>query len=694
MRARRASAALDHRAELGDLRDLSTGEQLLRALMSGPVAIAVSRLEDGAWLRVNDSFLLLAGYEARELVGAGAASVWADPTALARMTRALRRGVQLHGRELAIREKRGGTRAVLVTVDPLELGGEPCAVWTIVDITDRKHAEENQRRAEAELHRKSGLLAALNRAQASYLESSDARAALEGMLAELVLLTSSDFGAIYEVVRGDAGATWLHSCALSDLAISEDGMALMGRHREEGLRLAAAEALPVRVVASGAPVLVAGETAPLDVGGLPPEHPVVESFAGLPLVGAGAELLGVLCLANRRPGYDPEMVAWLAPALSACVSILQAQRTVQARQAMEWALHESEDRFRALVEGVRDYALVMLDPYGRFSSWNAGAAQITGLSEEETIGLHASCLYAEAAQQAGEAERDLAIAEAEGKRELEAWRVKKGGEAYWASVTITPLFDDAGRLRGFAQLMRDITHKKQLERLKDEFVSIVSHELRTPLTAIRGALGLLHGGALGEIGPIALEVVELARSNCERLVRLVSDILDIEKIEAGRMELKLMAVEPAALLARTLEGLRSWAADSQISLRLELGDARRWSADEDRTVQVLTNLVSNAIKFSPTGAEVLVQAAAAADGAARVEVIDQGGGIPLDKQHLLFGKFQQIDSTDRRKQGGTGLGLAITKAIVEMHGGKIGVSSTPGQGSCFWFELPTWKELS
>jgi signal transduction histidine kinase len=221
---------------------------------------------------------------------------------------------------------------------------------------------------------------------------------------------------------------------------------------------------------------------------------------------------------------------------------------------------------------------------------------------------------------------------------------------------------------------------------------VVSHELRTPLTAIRGALGLLGAGIAGDLPAEALELIELAGGNCERLVRLVNDILDIQKIEAGKMSLRLAAVDPAELVPRTVDQMRALAAAGGVGLEHAVELPARWRADEDRAAQVLTNLISNAIKFSPAGTRVTVRVTAGAPARTRVEVRDRGPGIAADQLPRLFGKFQQLDGSDTRAGSGTGLGLAICKAIVELHGGSIGVSTAPGHGSTFWFELPVHEE--
>ncbi|MDC3959309.1 sensor histidine kinase [Polyangium jinanense] len=233
-----------------------------------------------------------------------------------------------------------------------------------------------------------------------------------------------------------------------------------------------------------------------------------------------------------------------------------------------------------------------------------------------------------------------------------------------------------------------IEQRKVIERIKDEFVSTVAHELRTPLTSIRGALGLLEGGVLGALPDEAMEVVNIARTNTDRLVRLINDFLDLEKIEAGKLELTPKHVDVRRLVSSLVESLSPVAAEAKVELWAEVRGDLDLVADEDRIAQVLTNLMSNALKFSPSEARVELFAEATATGHVRFGVRDRGPGIAEADLARLFNRFEQLGGHGPRKVGGTGLGLAISKAIVEQHGGTIGVASTLGQGSTFWFELP------
>lgn len=254
--------------------------------------------------------------------------------------------------------------------------------------------------------------------------------------------------------------------------------------------------------------------------------------------------------------------------------------------------------------------------------------------------------------------------------------------------------DEEGQVVGFYTLATDITELKRIDRMKSEFVSTVSHELRTPLTSIRGSLGLIAGGVAGQLPEAVKTLVDIAKNNCERLIRLINDILDIEKIESGKMHLDLQVVELKPLMAQALAANEGYGAAQNVSLSLHFPDDKvQVNVDSDRLTQVITNLLSNAMKFSPPGGAVEVHVSRGGIGV-RVEVRDHGPGIPEEFRKRIFQKFSQADSSDTRQKGGTGLGLNISRAIVERLGGNIGFVTEVGVGSTFFFELPEWQELS
>ncbi len=251
--------------------------------------------------------------------------------------------------------------------------------------------------------------------------------------------------------------------------------------------------------------------------------------------------------------------------------------------------------------------------------------------------------------------------------------------------------DEEDQVIGFYSLATDVTELKRIDRMKSEFVSTVSHELRTPLTSIRGSLGLISGGIAGELPETAKTLVGIANSNCERLIRLINDILDIEKIESGKMTLDLQVLPLKPLMMQVLAANEGFGAAQDVQLKLHCpDDDLQVSVDSDRLTQVVTNLLSNAMKFSPRGGTVDVHVLRN-DFGVRIEVRDHGPGIPEEFRKRIFQKFSQADSSDTRQKGGTGLGLNISRAIVERLGGSIGFSTEAGVGTTFFLELPQWQ---
>jgi len=248
--------------------------------------------------------------------------------------------------------------------------------------------------------------------------------------------------------------------------------------------------------------------------------------------------------------------------------------------------------------------------------------------------------------------------------------------------------DPAGAALRITGTHADISERKEMEQMKDEFIATVSHELRTPLTALIGALAMAKEEAGSGLAPDAAMFLDMASQNGERLAALINDILDLEKIESGRMDLELKILDVGEFLHHALDINRAYA--DRHGVYFKLADplpAVSVNADPDRLLQILTNLLSNAAKFSPQGGSIRV-AAEAIEGSVRVSVTDEGPGIPEEFRGRIFGKFEQADGSDTRQKGGTGLGLSICKALVEKMGGHIGFQSAPGAGATFWFELP------
>ncbi len=261
------------------------------------------------------------------------------------------------------------------------------------------------------------------------------------------------------------------------------------------------------------------------------------------------------------------------------------------------------------------------------------------------------------------------------------------------SINAQPLFTSDGRQHGAVMVVRDITDNRKVERLKAEFVATVSHELRTPITSIRGSLGLIAAGASGSLNDKTQHLVNIALRNSDRLAHLINDLLDIEKMESGKMHFELERHSLASLVEQAIEATSGYAESFGVTMTLTtLPSDAIVSVDPHRLLQVMANLLSNAVKFSPRNANIDVSLSTDNDRA-RVAVRDRGPGIPSEFHTRIFQKFSQADSSDARGKSGTGLGLAICKALVEQMGGAIGFRSELGLGATFFFELPVDQDV-
>jgi PAS domain S-box-containing protein len=373
---------------------------------------------------------------------------------------------------------------------------------------------------------------------------------------------------------------------------------------------------------------------------------------------------------------------------------------ITTRKKAEEALRQSEERFRLLVSEVTDYAILLLDPEGSIVSWNAGAERIKGYQAPEIIGQHFSRFYPAEDVERGKPAYELKVAGERGRFEDEGWRVRKDGSRFWANVVITALRDDTGRLRGFAKVTRDITEHKRTQELimhakeeaeraskfKDQFLSTMSHELRTPLNAVLGFSDLLADERYGPLNDRQQRYVTHIHTGGKHLLKLISDILDLSKIEAGRMELTRETVRVESALSEVISALYPLAEKKSQALLQQAEPHLHVHADLTRFKQILLNLVANAIKFTPEGGRIEL-AARQVDDQVRIEVRDNGPGIPPDQQPRIFEAFVRLAQTGSATEG-TGLGLAITSRLVELHGSKLGIESQAGQGTCFYFSLP------
>jgi PAS domain S-box-containing protein len=406
----------------------------------------------------------------------------------------------------------------------------------------------------------------------------------------------------------------------------------------------------------------------------------VRSMVCVPLLRRGSAVGVLKVMGSEAHAFDADdqyLLSLLAGSLGAALG----------KQLVIEALKTSEETFRSAMQ-TTSIGMGLVKPNGEFLKVNPALCDLLGYTEQELLSRDVQSL-----SHPEDRERDRSLMVQALRGEISQYRVEKryyhkSGHIIWVLISVALVRDGAGVPSFFVGHVQDQSEQREMDRMKNELISMISHELRTPLTSIRGSLGLIMGSMDHELPQKMRALLEIAQSNAERLIRLTNDILDIDKMAAGQMRFDVREHSLAQSALKAIRANEAYVEKYKARIELEPMDSQlRVVMDEDRFLQVLANLLSNAAKFSPAGGVITLRCDVQGNRA-RLNVIDQGPGIPVEFRNRIFGKFTQADASSSRRVGGTGLGLHIARKIVEQMHGRIGFDTIVGQGSTFWIEFP------
>jgi PAS domain S-box-containing protein len=506
-------------------------------------------------------------------------------------------------------------------------------------------------------------------------ESNTSDEALPAMLESLGTNLGFDMAGLW-FVSSDQHTRYLAGWYAPDCACAEFHRDSIGRVIEKG------KDLPGQIWAAESPLWIEDlQQDPLFLRAHAALEDGLVTGWGVP-VRVGNQVIAVVEFFSREKQHvDREMMATVE---TVCASIGQ----FMARSAQESRLEELNRQKESILNSVAD-GIFGTDSSGRIVFVNPAAAAMLGAQPFDLIGRTVHAVVHEERKDHESCSDQCRTRRAFLLREVNSGQdvfYRKNGASFPVEFSLTPMVEHSVAV-GSVLSFRDISQRYALDRMKDEFVSTVSHELRTPLTSIRGSLGLLSAGLLGEVGEKASNLLRIAVANSDRLVRLINDILDLERMQSGRAPLTYRSCCLDELARQAIDAMTPMAEAAKVQLILD-SEPMKIEADSDRLQQVMTNLLSNAVKFSPPNSQVTIKLERLLDGVT-LSVIDHGRGIPKDKLESIFDRFQQVDASDSRQKGGTGLGLAICRTIVEQHGGRIWAERNSDRGSTFRMFLPT-----
>ena len=530
-------------------------------------------------------------------------------------------------------------------------------------------------------------------AQSRFIDASDDVEQFSQLLADINQFTESNMGFIGEVLYNEEQIPRLQMLAITNIAWDKNSRARYARIKTGGMEFSSLNSLYGSALITGRPIISNSPSSDMRAAGTPVGHVPLTSFVGIPIYN-GIHQVAMLGLANRAGGYSEAQVETLKPILQLIGQFIIALRHHRQHRDDEEKLKQQAKHTQTILDEAFD-AIITIDERGNITSFNHSAEIMFGYRSEQIVGQSVGKLMPETYRlQHDDYLQQYKISGIKhiigAGRELTG--VRRSGQEFPIEISVSEMVEKG--ISTYIGVVRDISERKHTEKLKNEFIATVSHELRTPLTSIAASLAIIESGASGVLPDKAVSLIQIAKQNSLRLQNLISDLLDMDRLLANQIEFNLENYDAVATLERAMDANKYFADKYHVNFQVtHVENGALYYGDVARTIQVLGHLLSNAAKFSPPTSTVELSVTCRGHWI-RFAVTDHGPGIPNEFKSRIFNTFSQADSSSSRQKDGSGLGLTISKELIEKMGGNIGFTSSPGQGSCFYFELPATKHNS
>jgi len=524
----------------------------------------------------------------------------------------------------------------------------------------------------------------ISQAQTLFIANNDDNTTFEQLLADTLEITHSQFGFIGEVLYSDEKTPYLQVLAMTNIAWDKHSEAIYAKYKSQDMALSNADTLFGAALTTGRPIISNSPATDMRAAGTPKGHPAITAFLGIPIFN-NARQVAMLGLANKADGYSEAHIETLKPITHLITQFMIAIGHRRQHLADEENIKRHARQTQAILDGAFD-GILTLDEECIITSFNHAAEAIFGYRAEQIIGHNLLRLMPIHNRDAANTINSIAHLTDSLGRGQELIGLRKNGKEFEMDLALSAI-EDEGKT-SYVGVIRDISDRKHTEKLKNEFIATVSHELRTPLTSISAALAIIESGTLGPLPEKIDSLVKIAKQNSLRLQNLINDLLDMEKLLSNSIELSFSKFDAVEIVQQAIAENQYIADKYHIKFQIISADNDcTIFADKTRTLQVLSHLLSNAAKFSNIHMTVDISIIKYSN-VIKFLVTDHGIGIAPEFKGNIFSRFTQGDSSSTRQKDGSGIGLSISKELIEKMDGQIGFTSNPGQGSCFYFELP------